>query len=177
MAMGIGILALRSSRKIPSTCLRAHKVWSMQHRHARGFASVKPPSSLFGPLDTFPERHIGPDDPEASHMLSTLGYDSMDAFVDATVPSKIRVSSTSVSDTSIPAYSESELYYRAKELGARNKSFRSYIGMGYHNAVVPPVILRNVCILLFSLQTFINCGLRSWRTLHGIPPTHLISLR
>lgn len=107
---------------------------------------MKSPSSLFGPLDTFPERHIGPDDHEASHMLSTLGYDSMDDFVGATVPSKIRVSTDSVSNTSIPAFSESELYYRAKELGGHNKPFRSYIGMGYHNAVVPPVILRNVGI-------------------------------
>lgn len=148
MAFAIGIVALRSSRSIPNVCLRVHKPSSLQHHQARGFASVKPPSSLFGPLDTFPERHIGPDDPEASHMLSTLGYESMDAFVDATVPSKIRVSSSSVSDISIPAFSESELYYRAKELGSRNKSFKSYIGMGYHNAIVPPVILRNVRVLV-----------------------------
>ena len=142
MTIGIGIAALRSSRSIPSACR------SLQRRQARGFASVKPPLSPFGPLDKFPERHIGPDDPEVSHMLSTLGYESMDGFVDATVPSKIRVSSTSVSDTSIPAFSESELYYRAKELGSRNKSFKSYIGMGYHNAIVPPVILRNVRVFV-----------------------------
>lgn len=79
-------------------------------------------------------------------MLSTLGYDSMDAFVSEAIPSKIRVSATSVSNDSIPAYSESELYYRAKELANQNKSFKSYIGMGYHNAVVPPVILRNVSV-------------------------------
>lgn len=78
-------------------------------------------------------------------MLSKLGYDSMDAFVADTVPQKIRVSSSSVSNESIPALSESELFQRAKELGKANKPVKSFIGMGYHNAVVPPVILRNVC--------------------------------
>ena len=80
-------------------------------------------------------------------MLSTLGYDSMDAFVDAAVPPKIRVATTEISNASIPSFSESELYYRAKELGSLNKVFKSYIGLGYYNAVVPPVILRNVCNL------------------------------
>lgn len=117
----------------------------------RGLASLKQPASLFAPLDTFQERHIGPDDAEASKMLSQLGYDSIDAFIADTVPPKIRVPPNVVDNTSIPVYSESQLYDRAKELGAQNKSFKSYIGMGYHNAVVPPVILRNVCLKLFSL--------------------------
>lgn len=81
-------------------------------------------------------------------MLKQLGYDSIDAFVDATVPPKIRVSSTSVSNDTIPSLTESQLYKRAKELAEANKPFKSYIGMGYHNAVVPPVILRNVSLSL-----------------------------
>ncbi|KAF8203816.1 glycine dehydrogenase [Pholiota molesta] len=68
----------------------------------------------------------------------------MDDFVAATVPPKIRVASNSVDNTSIPSYSESQLHARAKELAGQNKPFKSYIGMGYHCAVVPPVILRNV---------------------------------
>lgn len=79
-------------------------------------------------------------------MLSTLGYDSMDAFVGAAVPSQIRVPTSAISNESIPAFSESELYHRVKELGSRNKPFKSLIGMGYHNAVVPPVILRNASL-------------------------------
>ncbi|KDR85459.1 hypothetical protein GALMADRAFT_1324324 [Galerina marginata CBS 339.88] len=110
----------------------------------RGLASLKQPASLFAPLDTFPERHIGPDDAETSKMLSQLGYESMDAFVGDTVPLKVRVSTHSVDNISIPAYSESQLNARAKQLAGQNKPFKSYIGMGYHCAVVPPVILRNV---------------------------------
>lgn len=112
----------------------------------RGLASLKPAQSLFAPLDTFPERHIGPDDAETFKMLSRIGYETMDDFVAATVPPKIRVASNSVDNTSIPAYSESQLHARAKELAGQNKPFKSYIGMGYHCAVVPPVILRNVRI-------------------------------
>ncbi|KAI0962018.1 hypothetical protein AcV7_000958 [Taiwanofungus camphoratus] len=109
----------------------------------RGLATAQTPSSPFSALDTFTDRHIGPDDHEVSHMLSQLGYESMDAFIAAAVPSKIRITSSAVSNESIPSLSESELYRRAKQLGNANKSFRSYIGMGYHNAVVPPVVLRN----------------------------------
>ncbi|KAL1708787.1 glycine cleavage system P-protein-domain-containing protein [Schizophyllum commune] len=111
---------------------------------ARGLASLKQPSSLFAPLDTFTERHVGPDDSETSAMLSKLGYKSMEEFLGDAVPSKIRIASTTVDDSSIPAFSESEILKRARELAQKNKPMKSYIGMGYHNAAVPPVILRNV---------------------------------
>ncbi|KAJ3750736.1 glycine cleavage system P-protein-domain-containing protein [Lentinula detonsa] len=110
----------------------------------RCFASAHRPNSLFSPLDDFAERHIGPDDHETATMLSHLGYNSMDAFVNETVPPKIRISAEQISNTTIPPFSESELLIRAKDLGALNKPYKSYIGMGYHCAVVPPVIIRNV---------------------------------
>jgi glycine dehydrogenase len=112
----------------------------------RAFATVKP-TSVFAPLDTFSERHIGPDAHEASAMLAKLGFDSMEKFIAEAVPPKIRVSTATVD--SIAALSESELHARAKELAGQNKPFKSYIGMGYHCAVVPPVILRNVREFLF----------------------------
>ncbi|RXW24006.1 hypothetical protein EST38_g1842 [Candolleomyces aberdarensis] len=77
-------------------------------------------------------------------MLKKLGYDSMEAFIAATVPPKIRIPSSTVSNESIPALSESQLQAQAKVLGGQNQTFKNYIGMGYHNAVIPPVILRNV---------------------------------
>jgi glycine dehydrogenase len=112
----------------------------------KGLATAKPPTSLFTALDTFSDRHIGPDNAEAVYMLSKLGYSSMDAFVNETVPSKIRIPEDAVSDKAIGPLSEAELLRRAKLLGAENKPVKSYIGMGYHNAVVPPVILRNVSL-------------------------------
>ncbi|KAF8591955.1 glycine dehydrogenase [Ramaria rubella] len=101
-------------------------------------------STFFKPLDTFSDRHIGPNGDEASLMLSKLGYSSMEEFVCDTVPPAIRVSPEVISNETIPPLSESELLQRAKILGRGNKVMKSYIGMGYHNAVVPPVILRNV---------------------------------
>ena len=106
--------------------------------------------TLFDPLDTFTERHIGPNSSEMRTMLDALGFESMDAFVRASVPESIRLPETCMSDATIPSMSESELLKRAKGLAAANKSFKSYIGMGYHNAVIPPVILRNVSKSLFS---------------------------
>jgi hypothetical protein len=103
-------------------------------------------ASPFAALDTFADRHIGPDVRETAYMLKQLGYDSMDAFITATVPAHIRVPEDHITNATIPSLSESELTQRAKALGRDNKIFKSYIGMGYHNSVVPPVILRNVSI-------------------------------
>jgi glycine dehydrogenase len=130
-------------------------------RVSRGFASLKKPPSLFSTLDTFQERHIGPDDAETFKMLSKLGYDSMDSLIEETVPSKIRLPSSSLDNSSIPVLSESQLHEKAKELGAFNKVYKNYIGMGYHTAVVPPVILRNVCHLdhiLAIVKVFLGSG-------------------
>ncbi|KAF8919787.1 glycine dehydrogenase [Mucidula mucida] len=112
-------------------------------RPRRHFSTIKSSDPRFAPLDAFQERHIGPNEQEVGYMLGKVGYPSMDAFIADTVPPKIRVSTTSVSNETIPVLSESELHGRAKELGGQNLSFKSYIGMGYHHAVVPPVILRN----------------------------------
>lgn len=146
--------ALRTLSIVLAKPLTSHVRSARTRIHARGLATAKAPSSLFAPLDTFGDRHLGPDDHEVAHMLSKLGYDSMDAFVADAVPEKIRSSATAVSNESIPALSESELFRRAKELGQANKPFKSYIGMGYHNAVVPPVILRNVCPSFSTSRSF-----------------------
>ena len=89
-------------------------------------------------------------------MLSALGYASMTEFENAVVPAHLRVASDSVSDWSIPSLSESELLRRAGELAAKNEIFKSYIGMGYHTAVVPPVILRNVRAGRFSIPILLS---------------------
>ncbi|KAL5494716.1 GCV2 [Sanghuangporus weigelae] len=107
-------------------------------------SAAKSKGSLFAPLDTFTDRHIGPDESEQHKMLKTIGYDSLDAFINASVPPSIRLPASAVDDAVIPSLSESELSKRARALAQANKPFKSYIGMGYHNAVVPPVILRNI---------------------------------
>lgn len=137
----------------------------------RGLATAKQPTSLFSALDTFSDRHIGPDNAEAVYMLSKLGYSSMEAFVDDTVPRKIRIPADAMSDRAIGALSEAELLRRAKRLGTENKPFKSYIGMGYHNAIVPPVILRNVSSHGANRKGNIRSHIpmsRLWKIPHGI---------
>src|SRR3989442_63672 len=41
--------------------------------------------------DLFQDRHIGPSPDDQAAMLATLGYDSLDAFIDAVVPEDIRL--------------------------------------------------------------------------------------
>ncbi len=90
---------------------------------------------------TFLQRHIGPDDTAIAEMLRALGEDSLDAFLDRTVPASIRTPQPL--RVGAPR-SEYDLLLHARELAGQNKSFRSLIGMGYHNTVTPAVILRNI---------------------------------
>jgi len=91
--------------------------------------------------DGFIDRHIGPSHDEIEAMLQTLGFDSLDALSDATVPSDIRLDR----ELDIPApRGESEFLQALKTIAGKNKVYRSCIGMGYHGTVTPPVILRNV---------------------------------
>ena len=103
---------------------------------------------------TFADRHIGPRSGDIELILTTLGYSSMADFIEDVVPADIRLSSTfSLSgNASGPgrslqthiAKSESEVLSALKALAAENEVFRSFIGMGYYNCFVPPVIQRNI---------------------------------
>src|SRR3989454_685712 len=91
--------------------------------------------------DLFQERHIGPSAEDQAVMLATVGYDSLDAFIDAVVPADIRLREP----LRIPAAkSEQEALEELRLLAAQNQVFRSYLGMGYHDCVTPTVIQRNV---------------------------------
>ena len=89
----------------------------------------------------FVERHIGlrPDDIDA--MLESLGFDSLDALMDAAVPPAIR--SQSVPDLPAPA-SEDVVARELRKMAAANRHAESMIGLGYHATITPAVIRRNV---------------------------------
>jgi len=74
-------------------------------------------------------------------MLSALGVSSLDQLVDQTVPKSIRLGRALDIEQGI---GEHELLALARELGAQNELYRSFIGMGYSDCITPPVILRNV---------------------------------
>ena len=137
---GVRYVSYLSSSFRPATA----KATGLRSRYVLARTLATANALPFAALDTFADRHIGPDTSETTYMLKQLGYDSMDAFIAATVPAHIRVPEDDITNATIPSLSESELTQRAKALGRDNKIFKSYIGMGYHNSVVPPVILRNV---------------------------------
>ncbi len=91
--------------------------------------------------DAFIARHIGPDDAEIAHMLSVLGYDSLEALTDAIVPAQIK----STLPLALPAAtSETEAIVRIRTIADKNKVLRSFIGQGYYGTHTPAVILRNI---------------------------------
>jgi glycine dehydrogenase len=91
--------------------------------------------------ESFVPRHVGPGDHELREMLDFLGFASLDALIDATVPTGIRARRP----LALPAgVSEEEVLSELRVLADRNRVFRSYIGMGYHDCVTPPVIQRNI---------------------------------
>ena len=92
-------------------------------------------------FDQFTNRHIGPDAAEREAMLRLIGVDSLAELIDQTVPENIRERQP----LDIPeALSEFDFLRMLRELGAENKVYRSYLGMGYHGTITPSVILRNI---------------------------------
>lgn len=88
----------------------------------------------------FIPRHIGTIGQEKA-MLKTIGVTSLDELIQKTIPSSIRTDSA----PNLPGgISEAELLSKLKEISLRNKTFRTYIGQGYYDTIVPSVILRNV---------------------------------
>ncbi|MFN8666414.1 MAG: aminomethyl-transferring glycine dehydrogenase [Gemmatimonadaceae bacterium] len=91
--------------------------------------------------DSFIRRHIGPSAHDIDAMLDALGYDSLDAFIDATVPEQIRLRrSLDIG----PGRTEHDVLAELRGMAQQNRVYRSYLGLGYHDTLVPPVILRNI---------------------------------
>lgn len=91
--------------------------------------------------DAFALRHIGPRENDLQHMLKTIGVDSIERLVYETLPDDIRLKAPLQLD---PAMTEYEFANHIQELGNKNKVFQTYIGLGYHQAIVPAVIQRNI---------------------------------
>jgi glycine dehydrogenase len=89
----------------------------------------------------FSNRHIGPDNAEKKQMLDKIGVPSLKDLIDRTIPSQIRLQGELAV---LPAMSEHDYLTHIDHLAAKNKVYRSFIGLGYNETVVPPVILRNV---------------------------------
>ena len=91
--------------------------------------------------NSFQRRHIGPSVVAQEKMLATINAESLAQLIDETVPDNIRLKSQL---DLAPAMSEYQYLAHIKKLSEKNKVFKSYIGLGYHEAIVPSVIQRNI---------------------------------
>ncbi|MBC7913910.1 MAG: aminomethyl-transferring glycine dehydrogenase [Pyrinomonadaceae bacterium] len=91
--------------------------------------------------EKFTSRHIAANEAETAQMLSTIKAPSLDALIEQTIPQQIRLKLP----LNLPSpKSEIDYLKDLKILASKNKVFKSYIGQGYYDTIVPPVILRNI---------------------------------
>ena len=91
--------------------------------------------------DRFSLRHIGPRQPDIKQMLDKIGLGSIDELVEKTIPSSIfNKEQLNLSE----GIDEHSYLKRMRGIAAKNKVFKSHIGLGYYNTILPPVIQRNI---------------------------------
>ncbi len=93
-------------------------------------------------FDSFVDRHVGLNSKQdLEQMLATIGVNSVEELLQQVIPQNIRLKKA----LDLPeAMSEYEYAAHIAELAAKNRTFRSFIGMGYYPNVVPAVVSRNV---------------------------------
>ncbi|AWH74339.1 glycine dehydrogenase (aminomethyl-transferring) [Dokdonia sp. Dokd-P16] len=91
--------------------------------------------------DSFALRHIGPRRSDLPEMLKTVGAETIEQLIFETIPDNIRLENNLTLD---PALSEHEFAAHITALSNKNKVFRSFIGLGYNQAITPAVIQRNI---------------------------------
>ena len=91
--------------------------------------------------DLFSRRHLGSRQPDIDQMLKTTGVASLDELVVKTIPSSILMNSS----LDLPDAMDEQTYLEMlKEMAGKNKMFRTYMGIGYYDTILPPVIQRNI---------------------------------
>ena len=89
----------------------------------------------------FSDRHIGINNLDKINMLEYVGSKSIKELISETIPENIRLKKEM---NLKPALSESKYLSHIDKLGSKNKIYKSYIGLGYNEAIVPSVIKRNI---------------------------------
>ncbi len=91
--------------------------------------------------DSFALRHIGPREEDLQKMLTKVGAKSLDELIFETIPDDIRLKSP----LNLPnGISEDEYLNHIGDLASKNKLYKTYIGLGYHNSILPSPIKRNI---------------------------------
>ncbi|PYE27260.1 glycine dehydrogenase (decarboxylating) alpha subunit /glycine dehydrogenase (decarboxylating) beta subunit [Rhizobium sp. PP-CC-3A-592] len=95
----------------------------------------------YQPYDFANRRHIGPSPSEMDAMLKVIGYPTLDALIDDTVPASIRQKTPLAWGA---ALTEREALDTLRETANMNKPLVSLIGQGYYGTITPPVVQRNI---------------------------------
>ncbi|MDK2910317.1 MAG: glycine dehydrogenase [Bacteroidales bacterium] len=91
--------------------------------------------------NNFIQRHNGPKASDLNKMLETIGVKGLDELINQTIPAAIRLEKPLNLGQGMNEY---EYLEHLRKLGSRNKIYRTYIGMGYYNTILPGVIQRNI---------------------------------
>ncbi|NQY00607.1 MAG: aminomethyl-transferring glycine dehydrogenase [Flavobacteriaceae bacterium] len=91
--------------------------------------------------NSFQRRHIGPSEKEQNEMLEAIGVESLEQLIQETIPEDIRLKKMIELDA---PQSEYDYLSHIEEISKKNKVFKSYTGLGYHEAILPSVIKRNI---------------------------------
>src|SRR6059058_490255 len=103
--------------------------------------TIKHVEAAIPTAESFVPRHIGPDEKDVAEMLKTLGFSSLDELIEATIPRRIRWRE----GLNLPkGLTEAVALANLRGMAQKNQVFRSYLGLGYHNCLTPPVIQRNI---------------------------------
>jgi len=92
-------------------------------------------------VSNFSSKHIGINKDQEKEMLNCLGIDSVDQLISETIPKNIRLNKELVLDE---ALTENEFLNHIKNLAKKNKNYKSFIGLGYNESIIPSVIKRNI---------------------------------
>jgi len=110
-----------------------------KHFHSRSLNTLT--LGELAPADSFIWRHLGPGPADQLHMLKQLGMCSCSELIEKLVPASIQLDDP---PHIVDASSEDEALAELKQIASQNQIFRSFIGLGYSNTLLPPVIQRNV---------------------------------
>jgi glycine dehydrogenase len=91
--------------------------------------------------NNFTRRHNGPNDFDMPEMLSATCVENLAQLIDETLPKSIRTDAPLKLPEGINEY---EYINHLRTLASKNKLFKTYIGMGYYNTIVPGVVQRNI---------------------------------
>ncbi|MEM9077895.1 MAG: aminomethyl-transferring glycine dehydrogenase [Bacteroidota bacterium] len=91
--------------------------------------------------EVFASRHNGITENDLPHMFETIDVDTMEQLIDETIPDEIRLNAP----LNLPeGISEHEFLGHLQKLSEKNKVFKSFIGLGYHESLTPSVVKRNI---------------------------------